>query len=454
MATNTVKALSEDRKAKVTELRDVSSQLDAKPTDSELLKRFESVDTELRNLDSKIERARRVESLAGVIDTNNDLTGTEDRSLTDGQKKDDPLYDPDGKGYRVLDVIAAKLEGRELKGIAGEVQSAMEERAHAQNRKTRGMLIPMNLPCDLHSAKRAAGVIGTRAEQRDLTLSTGAGALFPQVSPSLITLLRKKTVVQALGAIIMADMTGAFSIPIETAEPVFEWVAEGSAATKSAGAIGQAAFTAKTLTAWTSMTRRFIKQTSQDAEMFARYQLIAGAAVGLDYGALAGPGTTNNVTGVTVDTDVNLIVMGTNGEALSWGKAVEFETAISVANADATNMAWVINGKTRGQAKTTPKVSGYPVFLMENNEINAYPVAVTNQLSSTLTKGSASGTCSAAAFGDWTKLMIALWGGLDILVDPYSEGTTGNIRVISHQDADVNRIHDEAFSRCVDILTG
>jgi HK97 family phage major capsid protein len=455
MATNTVKALTEARAAKVKELREANDKLDAKPGDADLLKRFGEVEGELKAIVEKLERAKRVENMeaetraAGTLD----LTGVEDGDLSEGQKRDNPLYDPDGKGYRVLDVLLAQLEGRTLKGVAAEVQSELEAIANKAGRKSRGLLLPMNLRCDMASVRRGAAIAGASGvDTRNHTTTTGAGAIVNNVAPTLIQLLRRRTVCERLGAVIMSDMTGTFAIPKETGENTFEWVAEGGAATKSQGSIGQVTFGPKTLTAWTGLTRRFMKQASIDAEMFARYQLIEGAARGLDFGGLAGPGTANNVLGVTIDTDVPLVLMGANGAQLNWAKVVEFETRVRTNNADFETMAYVMNAVTNGSTKTLPKISGFPQFLQENREMNGYTIAVTNQLPANLTKGTSVGVCSSMVFGDFSKMVFALWGALDILVDPYSESTTGTVRVTAHQDADVYRIYDEAFSRCLDVL--
>lgn len=455
MAENTVKALSESRAAKVKQLREANEQLNAKPGDADLLKRFNEIEAEVNALGEKIERAKRIENLTDQTRSagTNDLTGVEDRDLSDGQKKDNPLYDPDSKGFRVLDVLLAQLEGRQLTGVAAEIQSELAARAQKAGRTTRGLLLPMNLRCDIGAARRGLAIaFDAGVDTRNMTTTTGAGAIANNVAPTLIQLLRRRTICEALGAVIMSDMTGTFAIPKETGENTFEWVAEGGAASKTQGSIGQVTFGPKTLTAWTGLTRRFMKQTSIDAEMFARYQLVEGAARGLDFGGLAGPGTTNNVLGVTIDTDVPNVLMGTNGAALTWAKVVEFETRVRTNNADFENMAYVMNAVINGSTKTTPKISGYPTFLQENREMNGYRIAVTNQLPSNLTKGSSSGVCSSMVFGDFSKMIFALWGALDILVDPYSESTSGTVRVTAHQDADVNRIYDEAFSRSLDVL--
>jgi len=45
-----------------------------------------------------------------------------------------------------------------------------------------------------------------------------------------------------------------------------------------------------------------------------------------------------------------------------------------------------------------------------------------------------------------------MWGGLDLLVDPYTGGTSGTVRVSVLQDVDVTVRHPESFSAMVDAL--
>jgi hypothetical protein len=51
---------------------------------------------------------------------------------------------------------------------------------------------------------------------------------------------------------------------------------------------------------------------------------------------------------------------------------------------------------------------------------------------SNLTKGTATAICSAIIFGNFADLVIGLWGGLDLMVDPYSKSTTGAVRIVCH----------------------
>jgi len=43
--------------------------------------------------------------------------------------------------------------------------------------------------------------------------------------------------------------------------------------------------------------------------------------------------------------------------------------------------------------------------------VNGYPLAMTNQVPSNLTKGSTSGSCSAVVMGDFSQALLGLFGG-------------------------------------------
>ena len=71
---------------------------------------------------------------------------------------------------------------------------------------------------------------------------------------------------------------------------------------------------------------------------------------------------------------------------------------------------------------------------------------------SNLTKGNQSAS-SAIIFGDFASLLIGLWGATDILVDPYTGGAAGTVRVRVLQSCDVALRHVESFATMIDALT-
>ena len=81
------------------------------------------------------------------------------------------------------------------------------------------------------------------------------------------------------------------------------------------------------------------------------------------------------------------------------------------------------------------------------------PVRFTTGVPSNLTKGSSSGVCSALIYGDFSQLIINLFGGTDVIVDPYSQSSAAVTRVVVYQDNDIGIRHAQSFSACQDVTT-
>jgi hypothetical protein len=84
------------------------------------------------------------------------------------------------------------------------------------------------------------------------------------------------------------------------------------------------------------------------------------------------------------------------------------------------------------------------------------PAAFSNVVPSNLTKGTASGVCSALIYGDWSNLILGYWSELDILVNPF-EATAyakGNVQVRGMLTMDVAVRHAASFAAIQDLTTG
>ena len=88
------------------------------------------------------------------------------------------------------------------------------------------------------------------------------------------------------------------------------------------------------------------------------------------------------------------------------------------------------------------------------SSLYGYPVAFTTNVPSNLTKGSTSGTCSAMIFGDFSQLMMGVFGsGPDVLVDPYTSSTSGTVRIVVMNEIDLAVRHAQSFAACLDYTT-
>lgn len=340
---------------------------------------------------------------------------------------------------RAINALANPTDSRAQKAAAFEFE-ASRAACEQTGRETRGLLVPADvLKRDLVAGTTTAG---------GHTVSTDL------LAESFIDLLRNRAYMMQLGT-VMGGLNGNIAIPRQTGGATAYWVAEAGAPTESQQAFDQVTMTPKTLGAFTDFSRKLMLQSSIDVEAFIRRDLAAVLALEIDRAALHGSGSSNQPLGIAGTAGIGSVAGGTNGLAPTWAHIIQLETEVAIDNADVGNMAYVTNAKVRGKLKGTEKSSTTGMYVWENNSspVNGYNAVVTNQVSSALTKGTSSGVCSAIFFGNWADLVIGMWGGLDLLVDPYTGGTSGNVRVIAHQDIDLAVRHPESFSAMLDALT-
>lgn len=300
-----------------------------------------------------------------------------------------------------------------------------------------------------------------QGEARDMTVGTptagGNLVATDTLAGSFIDMLRNAMVLRTAGARVLSGLSGDVEIPKKTSGATAYWLGENTDITdESQPVIGQVALTPKTVGAYTDISRKLLQQSSLDVEIMVRDDLAMTLALAMDLAGLHGTGLSNQPTGIAATSGIGSVAGGTNGLAPAWSHIVNLETEVAVDNADIGNLAYVTNAKVRGKLKQTAKVSSSDsvmVWADGKNPLNGYPCHVTNQVSSALTKGGSGAVCSAIFFGNWADLVIAMWGVLDILVDPYTGGKAGTVRVIEFQDTDIAVRHAQSFSAMLDALT-
>ena len=304
-----------------------------------------------------------------------------------------------------------------------------------------------------------------QALYRDLvagTTTAGGNVVATELwGSSFIDLLRNAMVLDKLGITWLRDLNGNVAIPSQTGGATAYWVAEGGAPTESQATFGQVVLTPKTVAAYTDYSRRLLLQASIDVEAFVRADLAMILGLEIQRAALNGSGTSNEPTGLLNINGIGSVAGGTNGLAPAYSHLVDLETAIGNSNGDTTNLAYLTNTKVRGTLRKTQEfasTNGKPVWTSMAGqpgvgEVLGYGAYVTNAVPSNLTKGTSSGVCSAIVAGNWIDLMIGLWGGLDILLDPYTGGTSGTRRVVAMQDVDVAARQVASFAAMKDALT-
>ena len=263
--------------------------------------------------------------------------------------------------------------------------------------------------------------------QRDLNASDDAGLIGQDFrGGDFIDALRNSSAVMQ-NATILSGLSGDVKIPKKTAASSAAFISsEGGAAGESEMTIGSVTMTPRTLGAFTDVTRQLMIQSSLDVENLIRNDLAGSMAIALDNAALEGSGSSGNPTGITNTTGINTVSLS-SAAAPTFAEMVSMETAVAVDNALLGGLVYIVHPSNAGTLKTTEKASNTAQFVYTDGLINGYPVVVSAQL-----------TANNYVFGNMSDLLVGLFSGVDLIVDPYTNSSSGTVRVVALQSCDVN----------------
>jgi HK97 family phage major capsid protein/HK97 family phage prohead protease len=320
---------------------------------------------------------------------------------------------------RAINYLANPTDRAAREAAAFEIE-ASEAAAAKLGRQSRGITIPQEvLRRDLNVGAATAGgnLVATELD---------AG--------SFIDLLRNASALDQAGATVLTGLTGNVAIPRQSGAATAYWVAESGSPTESQQTVDQVSLTPRTCAAYTDFSRRLMIQSSIDVENMVRNDLARVIALKIDAAGLYGTGSSSEPLGLKNTTGIGTEDFA--ADAPTFAEVVALESDVATANALLGSPVYLMNAAMRGNLKTTKKDAGSGIFIMENGEVNGYRGVLSNQVAS-----------GDLWFGNFADLIIGYFSGLDIMVDPYTNSTSGTVRVVALQDVDVAVRHPESFSR-------
>ena len=347
--------------------------------------------------------------------------------------------------------------------ISGDWQDAGLEREASRSvatrlgRSSQGFFVPAEVMArSAWLQQRATYQVGTPGQGGNLVQTDLAVDYFTEA-------LRNTSQVIGSGAMMLTGLVGNVDISRRTSVTGTYWVAESGGLTESEATFDHISLRPKTIGALSKMSRLALMQTTPTIEQLTRYDMIQQIGLGIDLAALSGPGTGNQPTGIAATGSIGAVVGGTNGAAVTLDNIIDLETALSSSNAPPETRAYLLNGKTIGALKKLKSSTGQYLWTTDAPgqrsgtpaSINGNAMRPTNQLRSTLTKGTSSGVCSELIFGAWSELIIGQWGVLEIVPNPYdSTGfAAGDVLIRAMQTVDIQVRHAASFAMMGDALT-
>jgi HK97 family phage major capsid protein len=399
--------------------------------------RYNGLEAEIRGIDEALVRNAKAMALARP-----------EPVLSSGEERD-------VNRFNIGEALRSLIANKPLSGIERELVDEGQKEARAAGiLSSSGLTLPRMLVRRGNEARAAMSATGTTS----VTLDQGGMAIATN-KQGLLDDFYNASILRQNGATVLEGLVGNLDIPrlLKATDPAKK--AENASADAANPTTSMLSLVPKRLPAYVDIGEQLLNQSSSAIETVIRRNLTAQLSAIQEKAFFHGGGT-NEANGIAGTSGIGSVVGGTNGLAPTWTQIVSLESKVDQANALLGVPRYFINGKTKAQLKTTLKNSAtgtdsnYIISDMNPGIFNGYNYAYTNAISSTLTKGTSSGVCSAIFFGNPADYWIGYWGGLtlEILRDS-SNAITGQYRLAAAVYYDGGVVRAQSWSAMLDALT-
>jgi HK97 family phage major capsid protein len=324
------------------------------------------------------------------------------------------------------------------RGIVREVTDSI---AHDTGRPCRGLYLPWML----------------RPAMSGLDSTTGAGGSYtvPEtLVPSVLDELLAQSRVLSFGAQVWPGLTSNLRLATESSSNTWVWAGQnpGADVAQTDATFGFHTMTPKTGQATTSVSNQLLKQSPR-VRPFLVHDIARTFGVAIDAAAINGIGVQGAPLGIIKTPGVNVVSIGATGGAAIYSHLCALEHAIGAAHADDPACAFLTTSAQRQKLRAVATNGTGSRMCWECDEgmdqCIQRPAAVSANVPSNLTKSSGTGL-SAIVYGSWKTLVVGLWGGIEIISDPYSLKKQGITEITSLAWADIMLLYPTAFAQILD----
>ena len=252
------------------------------------------------------------------------------------------------------------------------------------------------------------------------TVETQGQEIVPTDKLNILGPLRGKSILSEVGATFLTGLVGNISIPTYSGSTC-GWKGEMASADDGKGDFDTVELSPKRLTAYIDISKQFLVQDSVGAEEMLRSDIVNALVAKLEqtiFGDEAGSAT--KPEGIFYNAEeVNP----------SYAEVCDAEAALTDYLGD-KKFAMSPSAKSVFKQTTISGEKSDLRLLMQGNEVDGYPVSTSSNV-----------VTGGWAFGDFKELVVAQWGSIDIVVDPYTLATKNAIRLVINAffDAKVRR---------------
>lgn len=368
---------------------------------------FDANKAEIESLNSQLEELKaKLQEYEKDVDT---MESTEKEEIEEERNKRHNTKHTSMKEFRLLSAINKIANNRNL---TEDEQAYIA--AGANEMRKAGLNFTGQIQIPVESRATIAATVATQGIEN---VSTD--------TDSILEPLRAKNVLAQAGAKFMTGLVGDVVVPVMGASNV-TWEGETTAAKDGAGTFSSVKLQPKRLTAYIDISKQFLAQDSNDAEAIIRQDLINAINSKLESTILgSGTGTTTEPAGI--------FAVAPSATTTDYKKLAALESTVEDANV-INDCKYIMSNSAKATFRTTQKGSGTASFILENNEIDGQQVLNTSNVEK-----------NYFAYGDFSNLAIGQWGGIDLVVDPYSKATEGCVRLVINAYFDAKVLRDDTI---------
>jgi len=313
----------------------------------------------------------------------------------------------EARGFSLAKLIEARVNNVPVSGLEKELIDESAKEARANGFEVKGTYLGQN-------------VLNAMAEKRMTAGSATAGGNTIQTDKvGFFDALYAKRVLASLGVKMLSGLSNNVDLTGFSAGVTSAWGTEIAELASGSPVTAARSMTPKRLGSFVPMSNQLLIQNPQ-LEAFVIQSLMESIYVNVEAAYINGSGA------------APLGLLGTAG--IPKVEAKLKQTAID-SGSGAMIMAY------------QQYFSGTP------NVIDGKMTAVTSNVPSNLSKGSTTGVCSAIICGEFGKSTIGQFGGMDLVIDPYTLARNGQTRIVANTYWDCAFEQPAVFGAILDATT-
>lgn len=265
-------------------------------------------------------------------------------------------------------------------------------------------------------------------EMRGLTVADEGEDVVATDLMDVVTPLKAKNVLLQAGARFVPGLVGDLQYPVMSSANV-SWEGETAKAKDANITFSNVKLSPKRLSVVVPISKQFIVQDSVGAEAAIREEIfnainskLEATVLGAEQGSTTQPaGLFYTASGTAVPT------------VSDFSKLTDFEAGLEDANV-VGDMKYLVSPKAKAALRNMVKGAKSTALVFENGEVDGTPALCTSNLKDKF-----------VAYGDFSNLVLAQWGNLDITVDNVTLAAEGQIRLVVNAYFDAKVLRPEAI---------